>query len=756
MRNLEAPVSLVGYFQMKMGRACKKSELNSLSYWNNLSDADMRNLANGLKGLSELMSFADEDELPMAAEALAAQEMELNNIEAELSDLTNSLCRIEQRLGAFDFMKGLYELFLKCVDVSEESVNKFPQAFFSLRTLTRQVLNPSDDNMSPTLRCTLLTSHPDMNKAFFASVLAWLSEKKKVMRQFLLGLWNATFAWSHKLESQSLTVTVRETGQLVHLCNALDLFDMLDLAVRNLSVGIREMFLSRFCKAGPCDLRYETYNGVHTLQTFMPPIIPVDVSEQDVQRRSNAVGDFFNSLSEILDVTAGSGIHLGFAVGEFLGDSLMEGIVAVCLKPFVSLEGSNKLSVEKQLDYCRTLERNLRNRKLLNTNSDVLQQFMLEYDAILCEKECERLISAFRATIDSPLQPVKEVGSSVCKLTDSEIGWPPTDVQNEVADLGPSLESFRASISSVLAPPCSVSAWLVNYIELIESTLRTAFEASHPQQAVRYFEVTRAAVLLFIVHGKTRLKEASSSAYLAAIHFNNMCYLARSLLELNVDLELNLAGTFHCSPFLHGFTYLDLTRKLRGLAVCHLDAFLECQSGKLVHDLNLASGFAKVRIGGRPNICQQTVKNCVKLLLCIHNEWNSLLPGHVMRVSYGRLVDCLLSAVISNVLSLEDITSKEATRLDDMFIALKADIEFLFSSEKPDSPEVYCEAWPRMNELLFILENNLKGIEERWNNGSGPLATFFTTDELRRLIRAIFQNTEQRAALLSKLTRSYE
>ena len=42
-------------------------------------------------------------------------------------------------------------------------------------------------------------------------------------------------------------------------------------------------------------------------------------------------------------------------------------------------------------------------------------------------------------------------------------------------------------------------------------------------------------------------------------------------------------------------------------------------------------------------------------------------------------------------------------------------------------------------------------IVERWANGCGPLAAEFTPEEVKSLIRALFQNTERRALALSKI-----
>jgi len=50
-----------------------------------------------------------------------------------------------------------------------------------------------------------------------------------------------------------------------------------------------------------------------------------------------------------------------------------------------------------------------------------------------------------------------------------------------------------------------------------------------------------------------------------------------------------------------------------------------------------------------------------------------------------------------------------------------------------------------------VLSSNLETLGERWASGLGPFADAFPKQEAQSLIRALFQNTGKRAALLSKI-----
>ena len=59
--------------------------------------------------------------------------------------------------------------------------------------------------------------------------------------------------------------------------------------------------------------------------------------------------------------------------------------------------------------------------------------------------------------------------------------------------------------------------------------------------------------------------------------------------------------------------------------------------------------------------------------------------------------------------------------------------------------------WQKLLELKMVLDASLMGISDRWADGKGPLAEEFPANEIKQLIRALFQNTDRRAVTLSKI-----
>lgn len=50
-----------------------------------------------------------------------------------------------------------------------------------------------------------------------------------------------------------------------------------------------------------------------------------------------------------------------------------------------------------------------------------------------------------------------------------------------------------------------------------------------------------------------------------------------------------------------------------------------------------------------------------------------------------------------------------------------------------------------------MLNSSLADINDRWADGKGPLAVEFKPEEVKGLIRALFQNTDRRAAVLARI-----
>jgi len=72
--------------------------------------------------------------------------------------------------------------------------------------------------------------------------------------------------------------------------------------------------------------------------------------------------------------------------------------------------------------------------------------------------------------------------------------------------------------------------------------------------------------------------------------------------------------------------------------------------------------------------------------------------------------------------------------------------------EKQSEIAAFCDRdYMRFKEILLMLQGSLMDINDRWAVGKGPLATYCSALEVKGLVRALFQNTEKRAAILAHI-----
>jgi len=116
-----------------------------------------------------------------------------------------------------------------------------------------------------------------------------------------------------------------------------------------------------------------------------------------------------------------------------------------------------------------------------------------------------------------------------------------------------------------------------------------------------------------------------------------------------------------------------------------------------------------------------------------------------------------LNEICSKVLSCEDISANTANELADSFTKLAVETATVFQKENMTAQETQVVAskavpkWDRFRLLTFVLTASMRDIGDKWVNGCGPLSAAFTAEEIRKLVRALFQNTDHRAAFLASI-----
>lgn len=131
----------------------------------------------------------------------------------------------------------------------------------------------------------------------------------------------------------------------------------------------------------------------------------------------------------------------------------------------------------------------------------------------------------------------------------------------------------------------------------------------------------------------------------------------------------------------------------------------------------------------------------------LKNVWQTILPSDLYNKTMAGLLEVIISDVIKKVTLMEDISTTLSNELVDLFKNIDEKGQSLF--EANTSALAVVPSWQRMIHLQFILDASLIDITNSWK--SGQISQSFKVEEVKRLIRALFQNTDRRANALSSI-----
>ena len=220
-------------------------------------------------------------------------------------------------------------------------------------------------------------------------------------------------------------------------------------------------------------------------------------------------------------------------------------------------------------------------------------------------------------------------------------------------------------------------------------------------------------------------------------------FMAHSILKLGTGHLIRLTQQ-------NSVPLMDLIGKFRQLAATIFLDHMKRQRDQLLLVFKEA-GYNRLEDGESrlPPSADKAVRQCLHQLRSLHKIWMPVLPLEVYLRAVGALANACLEEIILRITNMEDIPARAALQLADQCQTVSNTLPELFSSS--DEVVRYVHLWPRFQELGVLLGSRLRDIEDRWASSKGPLAAHFTSDEVKQMIRAIFQNTDQRAGILSRI-----
>ncbi|GAB0092962.1 Centromere/kinetochore protein zw10 [Sergentomyia squamirostris] len=145
----------------------------------------------------------------------------------------------------------------------------------------------------------------------------------------------------------------------------------------------------------------------------------------------------------------------------------------------------------------------------------------------------------------------------------------------------------------------------------------------------------------------------------------------------------------------------------------------------------------------------KVVRQCLRQLDLLKNVWQTILPDVVYNKTMGNLINEFCNELIRRVLSVDDLPTPVANGLVDLFNTVYSRAPGIF--QDPREINVAVKNWLKFQQLTMILGGSLAEISENWANGKGPLTLNFKAEEIKHLIRALFQNTSRRAMTLNSI-----
>ncbi|XP_017348824.1 centromere/kinetochore protein zw10 homolog [Ictalurus punctatus] len=456
------------------------------------------------------------------------------------------------------------------------------------------------------------------------------------------------------------------------------------------------------------------------------------------------------------------------AVGEkkvsaILGDQIWEEmsdcIIRECLLHSIPTNSSQLADYDTVIKQTEDFERHLKEMDYLSGDSTDLLKYARNVNCHFASKKCQDVIVAARKLMTSEMHNTVKISPdyklSLPKLPSHGAGSKEKQEGKKGGQtVQPILENEKQLGQRTLClPVCRISESVQQLMQLAIKTLSEAVGSSH-QCAVQLFYTTRNIFHLFYDVVPTYHKDnLLKFPHLAAIQHNNCMFLAHHLLTLGHQFRPHL-------PLKDGVVYfVDLVPGFRKLGAQCFVAQMNVQKAEMLERLSTARNFCNLDDKDNYTAASKAVRQVIHQLKRLGKVWQDVLPVNIYCKSMGSLLNTAISELITKIMMLEDISTEDGERLFTLCQTIIEEGPLVFTPLPDESKNkkyqeevpVYVKKWMTFKELSLVLQASLQDIVDRWAEGKGPLAQEFSSNEMKSLIRALFQNTDRRAIALTKI-----
>lgn len=467
---------------------------------------------------------------------------------------------------------------------------------------------------------------------------------------------------------------------------------------------------------------HEVTVNIKDLDEFYELILHINGSHKpmynDVFKNLKIVIDFvYNNFNYIL---APDNFTLLQYIGQEMRDNLSELIIKHCLEGTIPSNASELQSYQNVIDETEKFEAYLRDTGLFTNETTSIFEYANNIDHLFINKKCQEYMITAEGFMKKDLHDMTEVGV-------------PYDHENPFNDTNNEFSQ------------CSISKSVLDIIELVEQIIKQALKSSDEAAGKLVYtaqNVFQRYARFVPAHHQKLLQTIPQQV---ALFYNNCYYISYELknkLNKEYSSKLNAILQSEFSMFAKEVLLLESVAKEV------FDTYIEGQI-KQINEIMQGAGLDIESFDKVEPITEKCIRQCMRQQELLKTVWYKVLSYSIYNQTIGKIMDAFCTVIINAVVKFEDISSDGALQMIDVLKIICNRGPKLFTD--PKEVTLYVKSWYKFQELNFVLNSSLIDINNRWADGKGPLALQFEPNELRQLIRALFQNTDRRAALLAKI-----
>ncbi|XP_037928609.1 centromere/kinetochore protein zw10-like [Teleopsis dalmanni] len=405
----------------------------------------------------------------------------------------------------------------------------------------------------------------------------------------------------------------------------------------------------------------------------------------------------------IINVSISSDQHVFSIIGDHIKERMLKRLVEDCLMHEIP-DTMDELRDSTIVEDVHQFEQLLADFFLINIENDrILSNFTENFETYFRNRFSNKLLSSARDIMQKDMHDmtlIAEENSAEC-----------------VAN------------NPFLFPCCMVSKSTLELIKLMERILR---QPKLPETDVNYFLNIICIILNTYVNLVPEVHEKllESIPQQSVLFYNNCMFLSHWVAK---NSEKNL-------PY---FPAIIDTLQSTGKKYFNMQITYQ---RKIVMDILKEFDLSNMHnLGVLP---LKFIRQCMRQLELLKNVWQNVLPDSIYNKTFYDLLDGVSSEIIRRILAMEDISATVANELSELLGVVLDRGPTLF---KDKHEVIRIKSWMKLEQLKVILNASLQEITEQWCEGVGILTAHFKADEIRHLIRALFQNTDRRANVLTKI-----